>query len=174
MRKRFTTALVSLALLGAMCASPVITQATTLKAWPALERGERHPEIYKAINALEKAREDLRDAAHDYCGHRAEALEATDNALRQLRLALDSDRAAIEPLEVNPSNVLLEKISYTAGDVEVRERHPKIRAAINALEHARNDLQNAAHDYHGHREAALDATDRALTQLRAALACDKY
>ena len=53
---------------------------------------ERHPRIRAAIRELREAREELRSAAHDFCGHRAEALEKTDQALRQLQLALDCDR----------------------------------------------------------------------------------
>jgi hypothetical protein len=174
MKKRFATALVSLVLMGAMFASPAMAQPYAARMLPMSGGIERHPEIRKAINALERAKDDLQEAARDYCGHRAEALEATDNAIRQLRLALESDRAAIEPLGISPSTVLMEKVSYTeAGYMEGRELHPKIREAVNALERARNDLQHAAHDFHGHREAALDATDRALTQLRAALLCDR-
>jgi hypothetical protein len=53
---------------------------------------ERHPHIRAAMNELREAREELRTAAHDFCGHRAEALEKTDQALRQLNLALECDR----------------------------------------------------------------------------------
>ena len=53
---------------------------------------ERHPEIRKAITALERARYDLQHAAHDFGGHRADALAATDKAIEQLRLALNYDK----------------------------------------------------------------------------------
>lgn len=48
----------------------------------------RHPRIAKAIDALEDARAYMREAAHDFGGHRVEALRATDEAIKQLRLAL--------------------------------------------------------------------------------------
>jgi hypothetical protein len=53
---------------------------------------ERHPAIRAAINALEKAKFDLEHAAHDFGGHRAEALKAVDYALKQLREALEYDK----------------------------------------------------------------------------------
>ncbi|HST07275.1 MAG TPA: hypothetical protein VLJ83_03850 [Gemmatimonadaceae bacterium] len=53
---------------------------------------ERHPEIRKAITQLERAKADLKRANHDFGGHRAEALEACDRAIAQLKLALQSDR----------------------------------------------------------------------------------
>ena len=84
MTKRLTALLCCLTLVCAFAAT-----ASTARA------AERHPEIQKAIGALERARGALQDAAHDFCGHRAAALEATDNALRQLRLALESDRASL-------------------------------------------------------------------------------
>ena len=48
----------------------------------------RHPRIAKAIEALEDARAYMREAAHDFGGHRVEAMRATDEAIRQLRLAI--------------------------------------------------------------------------------------
>ena len=137
-------------------------------------RPERHPMIERAIGALRAAQDDLGDASHDFCGHRAEAAEATNNALRQLQLALASDRASVERIDTTPVAVAFENASFTDTDLQVRnERHPKIRQAINALQRARGDLQNAAHDFHGHRVEALESVDRALNQLRLAIACDR-
>src|SRR5262249_32973819 len=53
--------------------------------------GEAHPLIRRAVMALQGARTDLQNAAHDYCGHRVEALEATNAALNQLQQALQCD-----------------------------------------------------------------------------------
>ena len=54
--------------------------------------GEHHPKIRHAIKALEAAKEDLEDASHDFGGHRAEALEAVNNAIKQLQEALQYDK----------------------------------------------------------------------------------
>ncbi len=48
------------------------------------------PNIIKAITSLQAAQTDLKNAAHDYDGHRADALKATDAALAQLQLCLKS------------------------------------------------------------------------------------
>ena len=53
------------------------------------------------------------------------------------------------------------------------ERHPKIRAAIKALDEAKKEMQGAAHDYGGHRVAALASCDEAIKQLQLALDYDK-
>jgi hypothetical protein len=56
------------------------------------EKKERHPHIRAAIRELQEARRELHTAAHDFGGHRAEALEAVDNAIKQLRVALQYDK----------------------------------------------------------------------------------
>jgi hypothetical protein len=49
---------------------------------------EPHPEIREAIGALRRAKEHLEHAAHDFGGHRVEAIRATDEAIRQLEICL--------------------------------------------------------------------------------------
>ena len=58
----------------------------------ARERREPHPEIRKAITALERAKSDMQHASHDFGGHRVAALAACDKAIEQLRLALQYDK----------------------------------------------------------------------------------
>jgi hypothetical protein len=53
---------------------------------------EPHPEIREAIAALRRAREHMGHAAHDFGGHRVEALKATDEAIRQLQICLQYDK----------------------------------------------------------------------------------
>jgi len=53
------------------------------------------------------------------------------------------------------------------------EPHPRIRAAIRALEDAKNDLEHAAHDFGGHRVEAIRAINAAIEQLHEALRFDK-
>ncbi|HMD85555.1 MAG TPA: hypothetical protein VKO18_12750 [Terriglobia bacterium] len=52
----------------------------------------RCPNIHEAIHALEIAERDLREARHDFCGHRHEAMEITHHAIEQLRMAENCDR----------------------------------------------------------------------------------
>lgn len=73
----------------------VTQQATPAKPAAARERREpreAHPEIRKAIAALERAKRDMQRASHDFGGHRADALAACDKAIEQLRLALQFDK----------------------------------------------------------------------------------
>jgi hypothetical protein len=61
-------------------------------AAPAAPAPERHPEIREAIASLRRAKAHLEHAAHDFGGHRVEALRATDEALHQLQLCLENDK----------------------------------------------------------------------------------
>jgi hypothetical protein len=54
-----------------------------------LQGQRRHyPNIYAAMQSLQSARNYLNRAAHNYGGHRAAALAATDNALRECQRAI--------------------------------------------------------------------------------------
>ncbi|MGB7584382.1 MAG: hypothetical protein WBM11_06010 [Terriglobales bacterium] len=55
---------------------------------PSPARG-RHPQIEAALSALQDARAHLAHAAHDFGGHRDDAIHAIDEADRQLRICLN-------------------------------------------------------------------------------------
>ena len=51
-----------------------------------------HPEIHDAIASLRHAREHLDHAAHDFGGHKVEAIRAIDEAIHQLDICLRYDK----------------------------------------------------------------------------------
>lgn len=53
---------------------------------------ERHSHIRDAIRELQEAKKELQTAAHDFGGHRADALRSVDEAIHQLQLALQYDK----------------------------------------------------------------------------------
>jgi len=53
---------------------------------------ERHPHIRRALHELREAKKELQTANHDFGGHRKEALEAVEVAIKQLDLALKYDK----------------------------------------------------------------------------------
>jgi hypothetical protein len=53
---------------------------------------ERHPKIREAIAALRSSREDLEHAAHDFGGHRVDAIHSIDEAIKQLETCLKYDK----------------------------------------------------------------------------------
>jgi hypothetical protein len=107
MRKSFATIGMSLAAAAVVLtmpalaassasASPMSAAAPQQTATPIKKatgaRRERHPQIRKAIAALERAKTDMQHASHDFGGHRADALAACDKAIEQLKLALQYDK----------------------------------------------------------------------------------
>ena len=72
--------------------APATPAASALPAIPAAATPEPHPEIREALAALRHAKEHMEHAAHDFGGHRVEALRATDEAIRQLEVCLKFDK----------------------------------------------------------------------------------
>jgi hypothetical protein len=50
---------------------------------------------------------------------------------------------------------------------------PRIHAAARALDEAMKEMDAAGHDFCGHKVEAMEATRRALEQLKKAEECDK-
>jgi hypothetical protein len=57
---------------------------------------------------------------------------------------------------------------------ERHEEHPNIEAAIKHLDEAKKNLENAAHDFGGHRSNALKHVNEALEECHRALQYDKH
>jgi len=85
---RFGPWLVLLAI--GMVATP--RYANTATPPPAPAPPQQHPHIRAAIAELRETRNELEHAAHDFCGHRADALRDTQAALNQLQKALECAR----------------------------------------------------------------------------------
>jgi hypothetical protein len=92
-----TALIMAVAFSASAPAAPNTASATAVPApvpapEPAKATPADHPEIHDALNSLRHAREHLEHAAHDFGGHRVEALRATDEAIRQLEICLKYDR----------------------------------------------------------------------------------
>ena len=82
---------------AAVVAAPAVAPAVAMPAAEAVpqdrdDRHEQHPHIRQAIRELNEAKHELQTAAHDFGGHRVEALRACDDAIHQLQLALQYDK----------------------------------------------------------------------------------
>jgi hypothetical protein len=79
------------AILGALL---VVSQAALFSAPApaAAQAKEQHPHMRAAIQELRAAKQELQTAAHDFGGHRNEAIESVGNAMKQLQLALQYDK----------------------------------------------------------------------------------
>ncbi|HET6844186.1 MAG TPA: hypothetical protein VFK06_21275 [Candidatus Angelobacter sp.] len=91
MMKKFFSATLALGMLAtsaAFAAQPAPAPAPVQKE----KGGEQHPHIRTALRELREAKKELQTAAHDFGGHRKEAIEAVDNAIKQLQEALEYDK----------------------------------------------------------------------------------
>jgi len=66
--------------------------AAPAPAGMAVPMPARCPSIHESILRLDAAEGDMRNAAHDFCGHKREAMEATHRAIEQLKMAENCDR----------------------------------------------------------------------------------
>jgi hypothetical protein len=95
MKHRIFTMLAAVTLFAALlipAAVPAEPAPEPKPAPAAAAAPEPHPEIREAVASLRRARMHMNEAAHDFGGHRAEAIRATDEAIRQLELCLKFDR----------------------------------------------------------------------------------
>jgi len=80
-------------LVAAIAAVVVICAVATVSpshasAAPSALSAQGHPRIQAAVAALKDARAELAAAPNDFGGHKADAVKAIDNAIKQLNLAL--------------------------------------------------------------------------------------
>jgi hypothetical protein len=83
------------ALIAGTHAAPKPKAALVTAAQPAAAEAnaaEPHPQIREAIASLRRAKEHMEHAAHDFGGHRIEAIRATDVAIHQLEECLRYDK----------------------------------------------------------------------------------
>jgi hypothetical protein len=78
-------------LAGLALGVPAVLATASPAAW-AFQKKERHPRIRGAIRELREAKKELETAAHDFGGHRVEAVEAINVAIKQLEKALEYDK----------------------------------------------------------------------------------
>ena len=62
--------------------------AVMLALTPASPAAGKHPQIAAALHALDGAKQHLQEAAHDFGGHRVDAIRAIDEAHHQLEICM--------------------------------------------------------------------------------------
>ena len=67
--------------------------------------------------------------------------------------------------------IAVPRTANTAPAPQVPREYPHMRAAAQELREAKNELDHAAHDFCGHRADAARATEGALREINAAIAC---
>jgi hypothetical protein len=86
-----------------------------------------------------------------------------------------------EEKSMRKSQVMLTALTLAAGVIVgaasvalTAERHPQIHDAQADLARAKAHLEQAAHDYAGHRVAAIERIDQAQNELKLALIADTH
>ncbi len=143
----------------------VTTLALTFVTWLAPDitaGGLKHPHLHYALREMREVRTELKEAAHDFGGHRAKAIEGLNGAIKQIDECLkavgDNTRGAGK---ADP------------GIYKRYANHPHIRHSLYELKETRTELRDAAHNYGGHREKALRDVNYAIDQLELALKFDR-
>jgi hypothetical protein len=123
-------------------------------------------QLRQAIAVLRSAKVTLEMADHDYGGHRAAAVRDINAATRQLRLALNHGQknkaGAGKKKGPAPGKGARPAEPQAVSDKQLADTIPVLKQTITVL-------QNANHDYGGHRAQAVTDVRAAVRQLETAL-----
>src|SRR2546429_268632 len=107
----------------------------------------KHRHLHHALHELREAHKELKDASHDFGGHREKALKDINTAIEQVEKALE---AAGDPFK---------GFSPDKGIYKDYKNHPHLRHVHHQLNEAHKEMKEAKHDFGGHRDKALSAIE---------------
>ena len=125
------------------------------------------PFMQAARAELQKARAALQRAEHNKGGHRANAISLINSAILEVNRGITFDRTHQRrrheaELPAGLDNNLL--VAPVAVD------QPNMRAALEHLQIAKQNLQSATADKGGHRQRAIDLVNRAIDEVNRGIA----
>jgi hypothetical protein len=125
-------------------------------------------QLHEALSVLQATKKTLEGADHDYGGHRVAAIKAIGAAQHQLHLALGT------PTKPKKTGGKPAKGVGKGGEPEPQNiSNMQLADAIPILQKTKVFLEQANHDYHGHRAAAVRDVGAAVQQLKVALKFEK-
>ena len=77
---------------GVMAQNPPVTTPPVRVGKMGKMGKEHHPELNRALRALNNAKMDLQKANRDFDGHRTKAAELTEQAISEVKAAIASDK----------------------------------------------------------------------------------
>jgi L-lactate utilization protein LutB len=117
----------------------------------------KHRHLHHALHEMREAHKELKEAKHNFGGHREKALDALDGAIRQTEKALES---AGDPFK-----------GFTPGKIYGGyKNHPHLRHSLHEMREARTELKEAKHNFGGHREKAIKDLNVAIDQVEKCIA----
>ena len=123
-----------------------------------------YPMMREAQQALQQARISLQQAAQQFAGHREKALEYVNQASQEINLGL---QYAAQQGGSNPYSAGVNNQGYVRpmASGAINTSFPRMSEAQQALEQARNALQQAGTQFGGHRSTALGHVNQALQEI---------
>lgn len=116
----------------------------------------RFEHMHHALEKLREARHEMDIASDIFRGHKAEALDHVDQAIHAAEEGLREQHDLSAAPARLPGAAPLEKYEH-------------IHRALDLLHEARSELDGAEHIFGGHRDKAMEHTDRAIHQLEDAI-----
>jgi hypothetical protein len=156
---RFNRSVLAAAVVGGLCGGIGLAQAASSSNVPTAQRLDdehwKYPHMHHAMASLREARKDLDSAEDIFRGHRQDAIDHVEAAIKTIQEGLKEqrDEEATVPT-VAPSVSNLADPSY-----------PHMRHALERLKDAKAELEAAEHIFAGHRDEAISHTDKAIKQI---------
>jgi hypothetical protein len=100
-------------------------------------------------------------------------------ALSAVSVKLMAQTQQAQPATAQPAAAAVKALPAAGGAAapattqKKDDEHPHMDAAKKALENAKAQLEQAAHDYNGHRVKALDLVNQAIKEINEGIASDK-
>ena len=120
------------------------------------------PNMQAAKANLQTARAELQKATADKGGHRVKAIEFVNGAIAEVNAGIAFDRR-----HNHATTPTAETLFAGVPD------QPHMQNALNALENAKRNLENATADKGGHRAKALDYVKDAIDQVKKGIAAGR-
>jgi hypothetical protein len=131
----------------------VTALAVSLLAMRGTAAEPKHKHLHHALYEMKEAQTELKEAKHNFGGHKEKALEALHVAIKETEKALE---AAGDPYKTfSPGKIY--------GDYK---NHPHLRHSLVAMREAHSQLKASKDDFGGHRDKAVLELDAAIFQVK--------
>jgi len=150
---------------GGLCGGVGFVQAgsSTGDVYPGVQRLDdehwHYPHMHHALASLHEARKELDDAEDIFKGHRDEAIDDVERAIKAVQDGLHEQHD--------------EEAAIPAGSPSARnlddDHFPHLHRALERLKDAKQELESAEPIFGGHRDEAVSRTERAMKQIEDAI-----
>jgi hypothetical protein len=156
--KALKQSLLTAAIVGGLCGGVGLVRAGASSSAQGVQNLDddhwKFPHMHHAMASLREARKDMDDAEDIFKGHKQDAIDHVDGAIHAVEAGLkEHDDEAALPAAL-PSACNLDD-----------EKFPHMRHALDRLKNAKEELEAAEPIFAGHRDEAIEHTDKAIKQI---------